>query len=119
MDTDLYEHGKDHVVRDLMRRSASGNMPSDDEFAAAVGDDPDKARMLKGAAQALDEQRRRNDNMRGRVDAHRDADGYAWGYIALHDPPTRRERLSVEEDAEIDRAAERIYADPSNRGLAR
>ena len=119
MDPNLYEHGKDHVVRELMRRSASGNMPSDDEFAAAAGDDPEKTRMLKAAAQAVDEQRRRNDNMRGRVDAHRDADRYAWAYIALHDPPKRLERLSADERARIARGVERIYADPCNRGLAR
>lgn len=119
MNPDLYEHGKDHVVRDLMRRSASGNMPRDNEFAAAARGDPEKARMLKGAARALDEQRRSNDNMRGRVDAHRDADRYAWAYIALHDPPERVEQLSAEEYADLAEVVERIYADPSNRGLAR
>jgi len=68
--------------------------------------------MLKGAAQALDEQRRRNANMRGRVDAQRDADRYAWAFIALHDPPERVERLSADERARIGRVVERIYADP-------
>lgn len=120
MDPDLYEHGKNHAVRDLMRRSAYGNMPSDDEFAAAAGDDLEKTRMLKAAAQALDEQRRRNDNMRGRVDAQRDADRYAWAYIALHDPPKRVEHHSAEEDAQLGTVAERIAARRHlYRGLAR
>lgn len=112
---ELYEKLKNHPARELLKRAATGNMPSDDEFASAAGDDPEKAAMLTGAAGKLDEQRRANEGMRGRVDAVCDADRFAAAYVALHDAPEPSDELSADEEAELAGVAERIKALPWNR----
>lgn len=51
-----------------------------------------------------------HDDMRGRADAQRDADRYAWAFITLRHPPKRVERVSAEEDARIGEVAERVVS---------
>ena len=115
MKRELYGKLKDHPARDVLKRAAHGRMPTSDEFLVAAGDDAEKAGMLERTAQKLDEKRRRNEGMRGRVDAIRLADEAAAGYVALHDPPAPVERLSAEEEAEAVGVAERIKSRPENR----